>query len=581
MTTDEIKSSNPLDEYIASLGAKLIGSGNQRITNRCAMVQHKPGHNCVTIALDKQLWHCNDCGRGGDVITWIAIQTGKSTVEVIKGLGGNEAAPKWKPLPQRTEPQEEPETDEKLKFDTVSTYDYRSATGELVYQVLRQHAACKSRPGGYAKTFKQRRPDASGGWIYNMDGVERVLYRMPEVITAKQVWVVEGEKDAETLARLGICATCNVGGAGKWMDAYSESLAKKVAVVCGDNDDPGRKHSKDVFDSLAGTAKSVRWVKVPESHKDITDYVSSFSSDEEAKRAIFALFDGACPFVRGVGLPVFKLSELEDLYKRHIARLDCASLALSKWLPSLARIRSLVPGELVLLLGATGIGKTAALVNIALKAHPMPTLFFELELPAELMFERALALKTKMSCLAIESAYKTGDTLGEEAIDQKLSHFHICTQSRLTAAEIERLIVRSELKIGERPRLVLVDYIGLVHGAGKSRYERVSSVAEDLKVIAKVTQTIIIIASQVGRDEDPEIRLSSGKDSGSLENSSGLVIGMWRDDEDATTMHLNVLKSTKGGAGTRLVCNYNLDTLEITERSKISDDAVPDRRYAD
>ena len=82
----------------------------------------------------------------------------------------------------------------------------------------------------------------------------------------------------------------------------------------------------------------------------------------------------------------------------------------------------------------------------------------------------------------------------------------------------------------ERPRLVLVDYIGLVHGAGKSRYERVSSVAEDLKVIAKVTQTIIIIASQVGRDEDPEIRLSSGKDSGSLEMPQFCKPEIARDD---------------------------------------------------
>jgi len=148
--------------------------------------------------------------------------------------------------------------------------------------------------------------------------------------------------------------------------------------------------------------------------------------------------------------------------------------------------------------------------------------------------------------------------------------------------DFESLIIKSELKIGERPRIVLIDYIGLVQAVGKSRYERVSQIAEDLKIMAKTTQTVVIVASQVARsnDESPEIGLSDGKDSGSLENSSGLVFGMWRDDE--TTIQLKILKSTKGGAGTQITCNYNLDTLAITERSRIDDGDVPPRKaYAD
>jgi hypothetical protein len=333
-----------------------------------------------------------------------------------------------------------------------------------------------------------------------------------------------------------------------------------------------------VFDSICGKAKNVRILSVPKEYKDVTEYVKSFKTDAQAKTAIHAMIDLAAPFVRGVSLPIFKLSELEEIYQRHVNRLEVDSLDMSKWIPSLGKIRRLVPGELVLLLGATGIGKTAALSNLVVVSYPLPTLFFELELPAELMFERLLALKTKMGCADIEKAYQTGDTLGEDAIDKKLSHLHICTQSRLSVADIERLIVQSELKIGERPKVVLVDYIGLVHGAGKSRYERVSQVAEDLKVVAKMTQTIIVMASQVNRDstsENPEITLNAGKDSGSLENSAGLVVGMWRDREDNELIHMRVLKSTKGGAGLNIQCNYNLQTLAITERSQFSDADVP------
>ena len=118
------------------------------------------------------------------------------------------------------------------------------------------------------------------------------------------------------------------------------------------------------------------------------------------------------------------------------------------------------------------------------------------------------------------------------------------------------------------PVLVLIDYVQLIQGAG-NRYEKTSNIAEGLKVVAKTTGVIMVIASQVARrDGDEEIGLHSGKDSGALENSAGLVIGAWRDDEDATLMTLKVLKSTKGGSGLIIPCNFNGSKMTITERSK-------------
>ena len=51
-----------------------------------------------------------------------------------------------------------------------------------------------------------------------MKGVRRVLYRLPELLARpdEPVYVVEGEKDADRLASMGLLATTNSGGAGKW-----------------------------------------------------------------------------------------------------------------------------------------------------------------------------------------------------------------------------------------------------------------------------------------------------------------------------------------------------------------------------
>src|SRR5262249_22819672 len=92
----------------------------------------------------------------------------------------------------------------------VAKYDYTDADGKLLFQV------CRSEP----KTFKQRRPDGKGGWIWSVRHVRQVPYCLPALVEAvkagKPVFVVEGEKDCNNLHAFGVTATCNAGGAGKW-----------------------------------------------------------------------------------------------------------------------------------------------------------------------------------------------------------------------------------------------------------------------------------------------------------------------------------------------------------------------------
>jgi hypothetical protein len=90
----------------------------------------------------------------------------------------------------------------------VAWYDYKDAGGTLLFQVVRFDP----------KDFRQRRPSGSGGWIWNLKGVDRVLYRLPELLKAPPttpVYVCEGEKDVDTLRAHMLVATCNPGGAAK------------------------------------------------------------------------------------------------------------------------------------------------------------------------------------------------------------------------------------------------------------------------------------------------------------------------------------------------------------------------------
>ena len=139
----------------------------------------------------------------------------------------------------------------------VASYDYTDKFGTLLFQVVRLAP----------KTFRQRRPDGKGGWLWNLEGVTRVLYRLPDLAEAiaseRRVFVVEGEKDVETLARLGIVATCNPGGAGKWREAYADQLTGADVIVLPDHDKAGRDHAEAVARSLAGKAARIRLLELP------------------------------------------------------------------------------------------------------------------------------------------------------------------------------------------------------------------------------------------------------------------------------------------------------------------------------
>src|SRR5262245_29201853 len=139
------------------------------------------------------------------------------------------------------------------KKNVVARYDYRDEKGELLYQVERLEP----------KSFRQRRPDGNGKWIYKLEGVRRVLYRLPELLKYPDacVFVCEGEKDADRVASLDHCAT--TVACGDWTPDCINALADRDCLILEDQDDAGRKKALAAAQALHGVAKSVRVVRLP------------------------------------------------------------------------------------------------------------------------------------------------------------------------------------------------------------------------------------------------------------------------------------------------------------------------------
>lgn len=196
--------------------------------------------------------------------------------------GADTYVPPSKPKTNRVDIDMPEQSKEPDKWKEVETYDYTDRDGNLLFQKVRlvnQHGK---------KSFRQRKPDGNGGWDYKVwtyeDGEKfgpvQVLYNFPAVVKAVNsnipVWVVEGEKDANTLNRLGYVATTMTGGAGngKWLEIHTLALMGATVEVIADNDEPGRIHAENIKNDLEQAGCDVQ-VWISETQKDITDHLNA------------------------------------------------------------------------------------------------------------------------------------------------------------------------------------------------------------------------------------------------------------------------------------------------------------------
>ena len=539
-----VRESHPLEVYLPARGFELKRVG-QELACRCMF--HEDNTPSFSVNPAKQLWTCRAGCGGGDILAFVQKLDGLGFSETVEKLGGQSETITEQRIPLTraiaatpSNPAVHPPSNG-VKPTIVATYSYTDAAGSELFQAVRLSP----------KSFRQRRRGPDNKWLWNLEGIEPVLYRLPDVLESEFVWIVEGEKDADNIAAFGLCATCNPMGAGKWRDWHTEAMRGKIVVLCGDNDEPGQKHMDAVERAIAPVAKSTRRLRIPAPHKDVSDYLAAATTPEAGMKELLDIAESVPELFNGVDLPLQSMAELETDYRAFVKASDKRSLHFSLWLPRLGALRPVLPGELVFILANTGAGKTAALQNIAASIPHLPTLLFELELPGTLTFERFAALASGEDAKDVWRAYKEENTVCWRE-SRKLDHVHVCSKSGIKVSEIEKIVTLAHLKTGKPPAVVMVDYIGLVHGEGRSKYERTSAIAQELKVLAKRTNTIVICSSQVSRDKDDpfaEITLFSGKDSGEIENSSGVLFGLWRDKENPERSYLRVLKSTKGGGG--------------------------------
>ncbi len=506
-----------------------------------------PGHaksgkapgGAFTVTKSTQLFYCFKCGQGGDVFELIkqieGFTFGQAVQHVAELIGMENdpvlAAGSVKVEPSNGEPvpggigasSPRPASAPAVQGKVVATYPYVDENSELLYEVVRYEP----------KDFKQRQPDGNGGWSWKTAGMRRVLYRLPAVLAADEIYLVEGEKDVHTLEAAGLIATTASGGAkAPWLEEYSETLRGKRVIILPDQDQPGRGRGTVIVAALKGIAASVVVVNVP-TGKDLTEYLQSgatvdnllalVASTREQKQRdeieargllspeeIFEVFPGG----------VSSFLQPKHGLKSGFTKFDEMTLGFH-------------PGELTILAARPSVGKTALALNIAVNiakgGSGVP--IFSFEMSRESLLTRVLCSLARVDMLKFRAGYLDEDERYriQKAIAAACElPLFIDDNAASNLDQMHQKIIR--LKDRSGVALVIVDYLQLMRGNSnrENRNQEVSELSRGLKLMARELKVPFLVLSQLSRASEKRPdghrpQLSDLRDSGSIEQDADLV----------------------------------------------------------
>jgi len=226
---------------------ELLGEPNKALSKKGDM--RFGTHGSLSVKPEEGTWHSFEEEVGGGVLDLIARETGLATrheqLTWLEERGFREKSAPPKPP---------------TKADEVARYRYNDAKGRARFYVVRYE------PQGQPKTFRQGRLDDRGQFRPGVKGIDtRIPYHLDKLAAQPEaeVYLVEGEKHVHALEALGLLATTNAGGAGKWTDEHSRYLAGRRVVILPDNDAPGIAHARKAQASLEAAGAEVKVVMLP------------------------------------------------------------------------------------------------------------------------------------------------------------------------------------------------------------------------------------------------------------------------------------------------------------------------------
>lgn len=466
-------------------------------------------------------------------------------------------------------------------------------------------------------------------FLYGLDKARRLI--------KDKVYVVEGYMDAISGYQMGLptVAYCSNEIHRDQIRALSQYLRKETSIVIfPDNDEPGKKRLprvRDYFRSI-DSGRQVRVGLVPDEYKDMNDLLlagidpKTLPTEHIDKYVMRLLLKGCTtieeeyqraetylPTVRSEMIRLDIIKFLAERWKKDVEDLKKYFNTVGQDSDDIIKEASDITGCLndlrqiyatggfkthfeqidncirrvekkqVVVIGAySGVGKSDITIEYMLRAvcqNKMRVIFFSLEMPKGKLIERCVAKLIGCSMSEVEGYIRSSDTAVQDIISKLQDHLLVFDNNNYTMADIEKRIqlVNTKNLMGGPVDMVFVDYFGYLKGT--SDFEGASASATKMKAIAKESNIILVMLSQLNRGGNPygEPNMTQLKLTGDLEASADVIMLLWRPGKDPNlslddklqlenVTRLKIDKARDGMYGPNIAeFTYNKDTSRLEE----------------
>ncbi len=197
-------------------------------------------------------------------------------------------------------------------------------------------------------------------------------------------------------------------------------------------------------------------------------------------------------------------------------------------------------GDLIIIAARPAMGKTALVLNMALKnvEAGKGVIFFSLEMPAEQLFLRMLAAKTSIPLQNLRKGDLDDNqwtNLSGAVNDLESKKLFVDDGGSVNINQLRARVRKLAQNEDNNISLVIIDYLQLMQGTGtKDRHQEVSDISRGLKMLAREMKIPIIALSQLNRglENRPDKRpmLSDLRESGAIEQDADIIMFVYRDD---------------------------------------------------
>ena len=275
--------------------------------------------------------------------------------------------------------------------------------------------------------------------------------------------------------------------------------------------------------------------------------------------------------ISGADTESMSIFQVSEKVVGHVQRIydapDGEFLGVSTGLADLdAKLQGLKPGDMVVIAGRPGMGKTSLAMNIADHAARKHghVLVFSMEMGAE-----QLGLRQAASLCNVRLDAMQGGKMDDDEFARLPNYLRLASEELEMTIDFRGGLTPSQLRAKARQisrkhknlSLIVIDYLQLMTGDRKTdnRVQEMSEISRQIKALAKELHVPIIALSQLNRGVesrgDKRPMLSDLRESGAIEQDADTALLIYRDEYYNTDSafkgiaEINIAKNRMGPVG--------------------------------